>query len=260
MRILRRVLLVAVALMVVAVFGVALLLDRGVALAVEKGATHALAVPVTVGSVSIRPFRGSVGLTELCVANPAGFSAQPCLALGAGSIQVEMSSLMQDTVEIPSLEFSAVHLRLEGRGTKTNYGALLDNLKRLDSGAGGKPEAQTTDEGSQKRFIVRELVIRDVVVEADYALDSPLGQLASSHTQATLPEIRLSNLGNGESMSLAQLSAQIFRALIAAEVGEKLEVVWMESVEDALDAALEPVPARQGPARRLPSAQKSASA
>ena len=47
---------------------------------------------------------------------------------------------------------------------------------------------------------------------------------------------------------------------IAEEVGEKLEVVWMESVEDALAAALEPLPARQAQARRLPSAQKSASA
>jgi len=214
MRTLRRILLVAVVLLLLAFFAGLMLLDRGAALAVEKGATHALAVPTEVGSVSIRPFRGSIGLAELSVANPEGFSAQPCLALGSGSMNVDLSSLMKDTVEVPSLELSGVHLRLEGRGMKTNYGALLDNLKRLDGGEAGKPDGAPSE--SQKRFIVRELVIRDVLVEADYELDSPLGQVASSHTSVSLPEIRLSNLGNGESLDLAQLSAEIFRALIQA--------------------------------------------
>lgn len=216
MRTLRRLLLLVGVLLLLAFFAGAMLLDRGAALAVEKGATRALAVPTEVGSVSIRPFRGSVGLSDLSVANPQGFSAQPCLALGSGSMKVDMSSLMKDTVEVASLEFSAVRLRLEGRGAKTNYGALLENLKRMDGDDPGKPDPEGADEGPSKRFIVRELLIRDVQVEVDYALDSPLGQLAASNARVTLPEIRLRNLGNGESLSLAQLSAEIFRALIAA--------------------------------------------
>lgn len=222
MRILRRLLLLALVLVLLLGFAGALLLDRGAALAVEKGATRALAVPTEVSSVTIHPFRGSIGLADLSVANPAGFSEQPCLALDAGSMQVDMSSLMKDTVLVPSLELSGVRLRLEGRGTQTNYGALLENLKRHDSGEPGKSQPETTDAGSQKRFLVRELVIRDVIVEADYALDSPLGQLASSRTQVTLPEIRLHDIGNGKSLSLAQLSAEIFRALIAAAASGQL--------------------------------------
>lgn len=232
MRTLRRLLLVALVLVLLLIFGGALFLDRGVALAVEKGATRALAVPTEVGSVSIRPFRGSIALADLSVANPAGFSEQPCLSLSAGSMQVDLSSLMQDTVEVPSLEFSGVRLRLEGRGTKTNYGALLENLERQAGGESGESKPDSADGGSQKRFIVRELVIRDVLVEADYALDSPLGQLASSHAQVTLPEIRLHNLGNGESLSLAQLSAEIFRALIAAAASGQLPGISGDIVSD----------------------------
>ena len=218
MRTLLRLGVIALVLLLLLLGGVVLFLDRGAAKAVGKAATHALGVPTEVSSVSIRPFRGSVALSDLSVANPAGFSAQPCLGVGAASMQVELGSLMKDTVEVQSLELSDVRLRLEGRGTKTNYGVLLDNLKRLGGEDGGKPAPAPvpSDSESGKRFLVRELVIRNVVVEADYALDSPLGQLAASNTKVTLPEIRLHDVGNGKSLSLAELSDVIFRALLSA--------------------------------------------
>jgi hypothetical protein len=213
----KRLVLLVLVLLAVLFGGVALLLDRGVAAAVEKGASHALGVPTTVDSVSIRPFRGSAGIDGLSVANPAGFSEQPCLALGHAGLELAISSVMKDTIEIPLLELSDITLRLEGRGTKTNYGALLDNLKRVggDSGS-GKPDSKPEEGGTSQRFIVRELVIRGVSVELDYAVDSPLGKLAQTNSRVSLPEIRLNNIGNGESLSMAQLTAEIFRALMEA--------------------------------------------
>jgi hypothetical protein len=209
--------LVAIALVLLLLLGVAaaLFLDRGARIAVEKGVTYALAVPTTAGSVSIRPMQGSVALAELDVDNPPGFSESKFLSLENATVHVTLGSLMDDVVEVPSLELTGIHLRLEGRGLKTNYGAILDNLKRHGSGE-KQPEPDADEQGTQKRFLVHDLVIRDVQVEGDFTLDSPLGQLASTKGAVTLPEIHLTELGNGESLTLAELTEKILRALLEA--------------------------------------------
>ncbi len=210
--------LVAIGLLLLVVLGVAaaFLLDRGARIAVEKGVSYALAVPTTAGSVSIRPLQGSVGLADLSIANPKGFSDQSFLKMDKAAMNVRLSSLMSDVVEVPSLELSGINLRLEGRGAKTNYAAILDNLKRLDTPADPNKQPDLNTQGSQKRFIVHDLTIRKVTIEADYALDSPLGNLASTKAAVSLPEIHLKDVGNGKSLTLAELSAQILQALLQA--------------------------------------------
>jgi len=207
--------LVAIALVVLLLLGVAaaLFLDRGARIAVEKGVTYAMAVPASAGGVSIRPMQGSVALEELQIANPAGFSDKKFLKLGQATLHVRLGSLMKDVVDVPSLELSGIVLRLEGRGTSTNYGAILENLKRLGSGDGKKAPAPE-EQGTQKRFVIHDLTIRDTTVEADFALDSPLGQLANTKGAVTLPVIHLTEVGNGESLSLPELSKQILTALL----------------------------------------------
>jgi hypothetical protein len=210
--------LVAVGLLILLVVGIAaaFFLDRGARIAVERGVGYALAVKTSVGSVSIRPMQGSVDLAALSIANPAGFSDHAFLTLDDVSLSVKLSSLLKDEVDVPSLELSGLKLRLEGRGTKTNYATILDNLKRLESTTGAPKEPQGDEQGTQKRFVIHELWIRNTTVEGDFALDSPLGQLASTKAAASLPEIHLQEVGNGKSLSLPELSAQILKAILEA--------------------------------------------
>ena len=191
-------------------------LDRGARAAVEKGVSYALGVPTSAGSVSVRPMQGSLGISELAISNPAGFSEHAFLRLDKAALSVQLSSLMKDVVEVPSLELSGIQLHLEGRGAKTNYGAILDNLKRLGSPAGTKPSPPSAEQGTQKRFIVHDLLIRNTTVEGDFSLASPLGNLANTKTAVNVPEIHLKDVGNGKSLSLPELSAQILKALLEA--------------------------------------------
>lgn len=219
-RTLLRLLLVCVGLLVLLGIGAFLFLDHGAKLAVEKGVSSALAVPVTADSVSIKPFAGSVALAGLSVSNPPGFSQSPFLDLRAASLQVTLGSLMKDVVEVPRLELSGIHLRLEGRGTKTNYGALLEHL---DGGEPKEPKKEPKPGGGEgKRFLIRELVIRDVTVDADYALEGSLKKLSGAQATATLPELTLKDIGNGEGLTIRQLSARILRALLEAAGSGKL--------------------------------------
>ncbi len=215
MRFLLRFFVIGMLLLVGLGFGAAMFLDRGARIGVEKGVTFALNVPCTLDSVSIRPLDGSVALSELSIANPEGFSDQPLLGMEAASLQVSMSSLLDDIVEVQKLELTGIQLRLEGRGLKTNYGAILDNLARFESGE-KQPKPDSEDSKPGKRFMIRELLIRNATVTADYALDSSLGSLGGTNATVTLPEIRLTDLGNGQSLTIEELSTKIFRALIEA--------------------------------------------
>jgi uncharacterized protein involved in outer membrane biogenesis len=213
-------------------FAASMFLDRGARIAVEKGVSYALDVPTSAGSVSIHPFSGSVGLNDLSISNPAGFSAKPLLALKEATMGVQMSSLMSDVVEVSSLELSGIQLRLEGRGMKTNYAVILDSLARFDSAdkQNGKPAKEA--QGSQKRFLIHDLVIRNASFEVDYALDSPLVKVGNTGAALTLPEIRLKDIGNGKSLSLAELSMLIFKALLQAASSGNIPGLSAEVAKD----------------------------
>ncbi|MGC4033362.1 MAG: hypothetical protein QM754_16850 [Tepidisphaeraceae bacterium] len=71
-----------VVLVVLVLVGVWMALNGLVRRAVEYGATTSLQTPTTVGSASLSPFGGSVGLSDLAVASPDGFSAPQMFSLG----------------------------------------------------------------------------------------------------------------------------------------------------------------------------------
>jgi hypothetical protein len=207
--------------------GIALFLDRGARVAVERSATRALDVPTTVESVSIQPFRGKVALEELEISNPEGFSEHPFLVLQDGSMQVQVKTLMKDVVNVPALELSGVTVRLESQGKKTNYGIIADNLKRGDKDAKEDPEA--------KRFVIGDLVIRDVKIDGDFSLDSVLGS-TKTEVHVQLPPIRLRNLRDGKPSTIGQISEEVFKAVLEAATDEQIDGMPAALVKDIRDS------------------------
>ncbi len=232
MRLILRLLLVAFFVLLALALALYLLLDRGASAAVEKGVSYALAVPASVGGVKLHPFDGVIGIEDLSISNPAGFSDRPMLGMKLGLLHVRMSSLMGELVEVQSFELDGIHLRLEGRGTQTNYGVIQKNLARLGGGAGQGDRPAVEEPGSQKRFVIRDLVIRNTTVEVDYALDPALGKLGSGAASATIPELHLEDVGNGKSLSIAELSSEIFKALLEAAASGKIPGLSGDVVKD----------------------------
>lgn len=232
MRFLFKLTLALVALLVVALLAVLAFLDSGARAAVEKGATYALAVPTEAESLHLRPFSGGVTLSGLRVSNPAGFSESPLLSLGDASVDVAMKSLLSDQVEIQSLKISDVALRLEGRGTKTNYGVILDSLARFESKGDTPPSTEGGESGSAKRFLVREITIENVRVDSDFRLGGAAGDLASAAASVTLPPIRLTNVGGEQGVTMPQLASKLLRALLEAAADGKVPGLSAELTQD----------------------------
>lgn len=186
--------------------------------AVEEGGTYALGTKTTVSSVNVGLLSGKFALSNLNVANPGGFQSPHFMSLGSGGVAVSLSTLREPTVELPNFSLGDLDVHLEKRDGKTNYGVILDSVKRL-SGSSDQPKpAAPADE---KKFIIRELDILNVTIHADLVGGpAALGQL----TRVTIPidRIRLTDVGQtgegvaGSGVSLSELSAIIVKAVLSA--------------------------------------------
>lgn len=190
--------------------------------AVESGGAYALGAQTTLADMDVRLLGGEVELSGLRVANPVAagtpsFQSDHFLRLDDGELAVSLRSLRQPTVTVPRLALEDLDINLEKRGGQTNYGVILENLKKL-TGDDGRPKPQPADE---KRFVISDLDIRNIVVRVDL-IEAPaaVGEL----TRITVPidRIRLSNVGQtgtgvgGTGVTLSELAGIIVKAVLSA--------------------------------------------
>lgn len=179
---------------------------------VERGASYALDVPTTLDSADVGVLTGSVELSGLKVDNPEGFEADHFLKLNNADMNVSLSSLMEATVEVPSLVIQGIDLRLERTLEGANYRVIMDNLSRFEGGE--KKEADP----SAKKFVIRTIEVRDIRVQVDAV---PIGGAIGDLTTAsvTVPEVVLRDVGTaGEPMSIAEITTVLLKAILASAV------------------------------------------
>lgn len=208
--------------LLVAGAGIAFSLDALVERAIERGSEYALGVDTEVGSVRLGVLGGRFGLKGLRVSNPAGFDSPHFLSLREVRTGIDLRTLRSPVVEMPELVLSGIDLHIERRLDRgTNYGKLLDHLEKT-TGSGEKPAAEGPPAEDGKRFVIRELALRDVTAHLHLAPE--LGTLPA--TEIALPEVKLRGVGSGGAggISLAQLSELVVRTVLAsaARQGTKL--------------------------------------
>ncbi|TSA40048.1 hypothetical protein D4Q85_00380, partial [bacterium] len=220
MKLVKRLIIGGVLLVVVVIIGAVaglFYINDLVKVGVEKGGTYAMGVKTSLGSADVGLFSGKAGLKELAVANPEGFKGPQFFGLGAAAVEVSLTSLRSDVVEVPRLELSGVRASLEKKDGKTNYKVILDNLAKLQS---GKP-SEAKPAGGEKKFVIKDLDIKDVRVSVDL-FDSaiPVGSIV-----VPIERIHLTDLGTaGKGLPMSDIVAIVVRAVLAtaAENGNGL--------------------------------------
>lgn len=187
------------------------MLDSGAKTGIETIMTERLGVDVTLNEIDISLFDANCEMKGFEIGNPKGFSEKPFFGLGRGFVALSGATLMDDVVEVPKLELSEIRVNLEQSGVAGNYDKILEAM--------GKGDSQ--DESGQKRFIIREVVVTDIVVEAQMLPSgNMLGALAAPVT-LKIPEIRLKDVGSesGKGALLADVASQIMSAVFV-EIGD----------------------------------------
>jgi hypothetical protein len=221
----RRVFLGVVLLLVLGGAGTVYFVDSLVAQAVERGGTHALGVDTRLEDASIGLFSGEFRLTELTVSNPPGFERPAFFALRSGRLELPLSTLVEERITIPSLVLEGITLDLERNSKGTNYGVILDNLARFESGE-APPQEEEPDGGGGKSFVLRKLVLRDI--RAGVSLVPAGGDLTK--LSLAIPEIVVEEIES--EMTLAEICVLVVKTVVRAAAGAGSGVLPEELLHD----------------------------
>jgi len=178
--------------------------------AIAAGGSYALGTEVTVDGVSLSP-KGSASISGLRVKNPEGFTQPEALSLGKIAVQLELSSLLSDTVRVNEIVIEDAAVTLERVGLKTNLGVLIGNAKKKFASS-GEPVAEKGKEppppaASGKLFVGRLRIAGAKVTYHDPSLEKP--------KSVELPVIEVAEIGE---TTMGALTARIFKLLAARAV------------------------------------------
>jgi hypothetical protein len=211
-KIVTRVLLSILIILLVLIIGFNIFGASMIKTVVEKAASSTLGVPVTVKSLSLALLRGKVEIQGLVVNNPPGYANPTLLELGDGVVNLDVGSLMSDTIKIKLIKLDNTKLTIEEKGLTNNLSEILNKLPKEEK----KEPAPTTEkkpaptaEKPGKNLTVTKLEITGTNVQVKL-LPIP-GK--SDTISLKLDPIVMENLGTDKKLSIASLIGKVMGAL-----------------------------------------------
>ncbi len=220
--------LIIVILLIVAVVLVGLFADRAVKMGVEKGGSAALPVAVKVGSVDLSILGGKLALHDLVVENPEGYKHENLLELESGSVEVNIRSLLSDTVKIKQIKLDGAVVVLEQKDLLRNN--IKDIIKALPKGK----EAEEGPAAEGKKLHIEELIISNTTVKLKLL---PLPGKVDT-IPLKLGTITMTDLGGDNKLNTAKLIQTILSA-ISRGIAEQGKGILPDDLVNGLSGALD---------------------
>lgn len=215
MKILKRLILILVIILIGLVFFLRYFGGATIKQAVNTGGPMVLGVPVSLQDAKLRPLAGHIHLAGLHVGNPEGFKTDGIFDLGSIDVELDMRSLMGDTIRITKIEIKDPKITMERGLTKSNLGALLEKLegdakaepKKKESSA---EQAAKTQEGGKK-------VIIDEISISGAQLNLSVTGMQGLAAPLPLPPLTLRDLGKeSDGTSFTQVITDVVKAILGS--------------------------------------------
>jgi hypothetical protein len=168
---------------------------------VEKAASNTLGVGVSIKKVHLSLLQGKVGIEGLVVKNPQGYANENLLELGDGQVELDIGSLMSNTIRIKQIKLDGTKLTMEQKGLTNN---LQEIIKRLP-----KEEAKPAAEEKGKNLLIDRLEITNTNVKVKLL---PVPGKADT-VSLNIDPIVMEKLGSDSKMSIGKLTAKILTAI-----------------------------------------------
>ncbi len=207
-KVLKSIIIIVLVLVILVVMLIHLFGDHALKAGVETAATKALGVNVTIGDLSLSLLRGKLELRDLVIDNPPGYQHPELLNFGKAHINVSVTSLLSDTVEIEQMTFEDITMVIEQKGLTNNLNEVLD---ALPSGKAAPKETSEEPETEAKNLHIDDLEISNVVVKVKLL---PIPGKADTVTLKVAP-IKMTDLGSDDNLSTAKLTGKVLAAIAA---------------------------------------------
>jgi uncharacterized protein involved in outer membrane biogenesis len=186
MKWIKRIVLVCVLLIVVAIVAVYLSLNSIVRSVVERQATASLGVPTSLGSARLSLTGGNVRLDNLDIGSPPKFSAPNVFTLGGIGLGVHYGQLTATPIHIQQITIDNPMLVIEQSGGALNLKSLMDQMPTTPQTSSGQPTQPI-------KLVIDELDLNN----AEVTFMPGIPGLANS-IQVSVPSMTLKNIGNGD--------------------------------------------------------------
>jgi uncharacterized protein involved in outer membrane biogenesis len=178
-------------------------LNPAIRASVEKMATAATGVPVSLDSARVNII-GGIHLSRLAIANPKEFREVRAFRFGRLDVEVSLASLASKTIEIQDVLLVNPEITIEFDHGKTNWGVLSKQLTA---------KSQRPVESEEKKFIIHRLRITKALVVVR-APSLPKG------VAVRLRDIELEGIGSGEAAPFSLVLSTVVQALITGAIEE----------------------------------------
>ncbi len=228
MKLAKRIAVVLVLLLVVAVVGTYLAIDAIARSVIDTQGSAVLGVSTSVDSVRLAVFSDGSHLSGLTIANPEGFKRPNFIELGEATIEANVGTLLGSDIQIPSVHITGLTVDLEQINERMNASEIVSNVERNT--------ATPDDTDDPMDFNVKTLVIEDIRLTASGSIVN----IAGGHLDTRIPRLELHNLGtrtDGDQLShqLISMMLGVLMRHIAANPIEGLSGAAVGSVATALE-------------------------
>ena len=226
-KILRRLILILIVLIVLAVAGSFIFLGAIIKKGVETAGPQITKTDVKLNSVTLSFLSGSGKIKGFVLGNPQGFKTPAAISVGTANLALEPKSLFGDKVIIRDITVDAPEITWESDLTSVNLRKILANIE--ESSGGGKTSdtnqpapAAKSEAGPGKKLEVDNFLIKNAKVHV--SVNAPV--IGQQTANVNIPEIHLTNMGtNADGITAAELSKKVFSAIVEASAQEAEKVI-----------------------------------
>jgi len=193
-------------------------LDKLVKYGIEQGTPPVVKTSVSVEKVKLSPFSGGGVIEGFQIGNPQGFTGPYAVRIGRTEVAVDTNSVSTDKVVIQYIRITDPEINLEGGLSGTNLKHIADNamsfVSQQTATAGNASPAATAPPAAGQPKKAIKLQVNELLITGAKLSASAAGVVPGADARATLPDIRLTNLGTGAAgITPAELTALVLRQL-----------------------------------------------
>lgn len=153
---------------------------------------------IEVSEIDLSFFSGRGTIKGLKIGNPEGYRSESAVVIPVATIAIRPTTLFKGKLVIRSIEIESPQITYEAKLGGSNLAQIQENIDefvgKVKGLTGRSSEQKSTDKkpSGGKKIQVDEIVIRNAKVKIAFTLFGGKG------ANLILPEIRLTNLGQGE--------------------------------------------------------------
>ncbi len=189
------ILLVVAGILVVGIFNLGPIIKT----AVNTYGPEVVKTGVGVDDVDVSVFTAQAQLKNFILENPQGFATSEAVSVGSIFMDGDESSLTTDTIVIDRIEVDSPEITYEIKGKTDNFRTIMERMKgpaAPEKPPEKAPGEKATPEKKGKNLLIKDFIIRGGKVNMVVSGFAP--GFKGKMVTATLPEIHLQNIGQGE--------------------------------------------------------------